>query len=312
MSARKPLPYVLARGAFATSTAADFGVSRGRMRAADMSIPFRGVRSTGVDPDSLVERSRAAAVFMSDDEAFCHSTALALWAAPLPYALEHAPSALHIGTRGTTRRRRAGVIGHRLPADTSMCLSPDGVRTVLPATAWCQLASQRDERTDREMVVALVSAADFLLTGRRRRGGREPAVCRASDLHRAVAAHGSGRGARALAEAVALARSGVDSPKETELRLMLRDAGLRDPVIGHVIRTRIGPLEPDLAYPHRLVLLEYEGDVHRENRRRWRGDFEHVRAFQQAGWTVIRVNADDLSDVSRRAALVAHLRALLT
>ncbi|WP_300266578.1 hypothetical protein [Microbacterium sp.] len=51
--------------------------------------------------------------------------------------------------------------------------------------------------------------------------------------------------------------------------------------------------------------------MHRTNKRRWRGDFDRVRAFQEAGWTVIRVNADDLSDAKRRVALVAQLRGLL-
>ncbi|WP_194421869.1 hypothetical protein [Microbacterium abyssi] len=312
MSARRPLPYFLATGAFATSTASEFGISRGRMRAADLATPFRGVRSVGLDLYDLVQRSRAAAVFMGENEAFCHSTALGLWGAPLPLALELVDSALHIGTRGTTRRRRTGVIGHRISADTSMCLSPDGLRTVVPATAWCQFASQRDGRTDAEMLLALVSAADHLVTGRRRSGGREPAICTTDDLVAAVAAYGSGRGARMLAQALSLVRSGVDSPKETELRLMLGDAGLDEPVVGHVVQTRLGPLEPDLAYPHRRVLIEYEGDAHRENRRRWRGDFERVRAFQEAGWTVIRVNADDLADERRRAALILQLRALLS
>lgn len=311
MSARKPLPYFLTKGAFATNRAGEHGISRGRMRAADLDTPFRGVRSAGLDLEDPLQRSRAAAVFMSDDEAFSHSTALRIWGAPLPDALEREDAHLHIGTCGTTRRRRPGIVGHRLAAHTPMCLSPDGLRTVAPATAWCQFASQRDDRTDVEMRRALVAAGDFLITGRRRKGGREPAICHVDELRSAVIAHGSRRGARMLAEAVSLVRSGVDSPKETELRLLLGEAGLDEPVVGHVVPTRLGPLQPDLAYPHRRVLLEYEGDAHRQNRRRWRGDFERVRAFQQAGWTVIRVNADDLADKARRGALIAQLRALL-
>lgn len=312
MSMRQPLPYFLAQSAFATSTADRFGITRGRLRAADLDTPFRGVRSAGLDLDDLVERGRAASTFMDDAEAFSHSTALGLWRAPLPSALERADAALHIGTRGTTRRRRKGVVGHRLAAETRTCLSPDGLLAVAPARAWCQFASQRDERSDDEMLLALVVVADFLITGRRVNGHREPAICRIDELRDAVAAHGSGRGARLLTRALALARHGVDSPKETELRLMLGAAGLAEPVIGHVIRTRLGPRVPDLAYPDKRVLLEYEGEAHRENRRRWRGDFERVRAFQESGWTVIRVNADDLTDGARRSALVAHLRALLS
>jgi very-short-patch-repair endonuclease len=313
MTARRPLPYYLAQGAFTISQAAEHGLSRGRMRAADLDRPFRGVRSAGLDLDDLVQRCRAAVVFMNDREAFSHSTALGLWNAPLPAGLGLPDAAVHIGTFGSTRRRRSGVNGHRLAEGTPICLSPDGLPTVAPATAWCQMASQRGDLTETRMLLALVSVADHLVTGkRRRRGGREQPTCRPQELRDAVAVHGARRGARVLAEALTLMRVGVDSPKETELRLELCAAGLGEPEVGRVIHTRIGPLTPDLAYPHRRVLIEYEGDLHRENRRRWRGDFERVRAFQEAGWTVIRVNSDDLSDGARRAALIHQLRALLS
>ena len=161
------------------------------------------------------------------------------------------------------------------------------------------------------MLLALVSVADYLITGRRARGVREQATCTTDELHASVAAHGSARGARLLTRALTLMRIGVDSPKETELRLVLLAAGLGVAEVGHVIQTRLGRLTPDLAYPASRVLIEYEGGLHRTDRRRWRGDFDRVRAFQQAGWTVIRVNSDDLTDAVRRAALIAQLRALL-
>lgn len=312
VNARRPLPYYLVSGSFAISRAEEHGITRGRLRASDLDIPFRGVRSAGLDLDDLVQRCRAAETFMDEREAFSHSTALGLWGAPLPSDLQTADAVLHIGTRDSTRRRRKGVVGHRLPPDTSTRLSPDGLITLAPATAWCQFASQQGERSDDVMLLALVAVADFLVTGQRIRGIRGTPACTVKELDAAVDRHGAGRGARLLSRALPLVRIGVDSPKETELRLILREAGLGEPSIGHVIQTRLGPLEPDLAYPDRRVLLEYEGDTHRRDQRRWRGDFERVRAFQQAGWVVIRVNADDLSDPVRRGALIAHLRALLT
>lgn len=311
MTERRPLPSYLTQSAFATSRADELGVSRSRLRASDLDTPFRGVRSAGLDLNYLVSRCRAAAAFMGDQDAFSHSTALGLFGAPLPAEFDGADAALHIGTHGTTRRRRTDVTGHRLARATAVRLSPDGLLTVAPATAWCQFASQRGRRTDEVMLLALVSAADYLITGQRLQGVREPAACTTEELRAAAIAHGSARGARLLAQALALMKIGVDSPKETELRLMLVTAGLGAPQVGFVIQTRLGPLTPDLAYPVRRVLIEYEGDLHRTNRRRWRGDFDRVRAFQEAGWTVIRVNSDDLTDAVRRAALIAQLGALL-
>lgn len=311
VNARRPLPYFLDKGAFAVADADRLGITRNRLRASDVDAPFRGVRSVGLDLSEHVQRCRAAAVLLGEHEVFSHSTALLLWDAPLPMDLTAADADVHIGARIGDRRRREGVAGHRIPQGTRTRLSPDGLPVVAPATAWCQFASQRGDRTEDVMLIALVAVADFLLTGQRIRGQREPALCTETDLTDAVAQHGSGRGARLLARALPLARSGVDSAQETELRLLLCDAGLGTPVIGHIIRTRLGPLAPDLAYPHRRVLLEYEGDLHRTDRRRWRGDFERVRAFQEAGWTVIRVNADDLAEDHRRDALIAQLCALL-
>lgn len=313
MTARAQLPFYLAKGAFATADAEMHGISQSRLRAGDLNAPFRGVRSAGLDLDELVDRCRGAEAFMDDRETFCHSTALGLWGAPLPSDLAGAEPALHIGTRGSTRRRRDGVVGHRLAPSTPVVMNPDGLMTVPPATAWCQFASQQGHRSRWKMLLALVCVADFLVTGQRvrGRGRRKPPACTPSQLRSAVLAHGAGRGARLLAEALSLTRIGSDSPKETELRLRLWEADIPEPRIGYVIPTRLGPLEPDLAYPDTRVLIEYEGDQHRADRRQWRGDFERVRAFQQAGWTVIRVNADDLSDAPRRAALIAQIRALL-
>lgn len=311
MTERRPLPYFLTQSAFATSRAAELGVSRSRMRASDLQNPFRGVRSAGLNLEDLIQRCRAAAAFMGEQDAFSHSTALGLWGAPLPADLDGAHVALHIGTHGTTRRRRGGVVGHRRARETTVRTSSDGLVTVAPATAWCQFASQRGVRTDEEMLLALVSAADYLITGQRTHGARERATCTIAEMYAAATSHGSARGARLLTQALALMCAGVDSPKETELRLVLVTAGLEAPEVGHVIQTRLGLLTPDLAYPLRRVLIEYEGDLHRTDRRRWRGDFDRVRAFQQAGWTVIRVNSDDLTDPVRCAALINQLRALL-
>ena len=272
MTARRPLPFHLAQNAFATSRGEELGVSRSRMRASDLDTPFRGVRSAGLDLSDLVQRCRAATTFMGERDVFSHATALGLWGAPLPI-LDGADAALHIGTYGTGRRRRQEIVGHRLVAGTPQLLSPDGLRAVAPATARCQFASQQGELTSEAMLLALVSVADYLITGRRARGGREPAACTTEQLHAAAAAHGSARGARMLAQALPLMRVGVDSPKETELRLPLVAAGLGAPEVGHVIQTRLGAAHSGSGVPGQRSAHRVRGrSASRESARSGRGE----------------------------------------
>ena len=57
------------------------------------------------------------------------------------------------------------------------------------------------------------------------------------------------------------------------------------------------------------MLIEYEGDGHRE-RRQFRKDIGRTEEFIDAGWRVIRAMADDLRDPTRKLAIIR--RALAT
>lgn len=98
-------------------------------------------------------------------------------------------------------------------------------------------------------------------------------------------------GNRRLQRALALARVGVGSPPETELRLRLIDAGLPSPIVGHTIATSVGDLHPDLAYPVWRIALEYEGDHHRVSGSQWDHDITRERLIRRAGWEYLRVTA---------------------
>ncbi|MFT4259002.1 hypothetical protein [Microbacterium sp.] len=303
MTRPEDLPAYLADSAFTTRTGARAGLSRSRLRAADLTRPHHGVRAVGLDLSDYVDRCRAAAVAAGERAAVSHVSALVLWGAPVPSGVVGEHAAIHV-TTASGRIRRPGIVGHEGAEPSQFVQAPMGVRAIAPAVAWCQYAADAD-------FVSLVAIGDFLVTGRRRGRRRERAICTIEELRQAVADHGARRGARMLARALSAIREGVDSRQETELRLLLVDAGLPEPAIGVRVATHLGELVPDLAYPGARVILEYEGDHHRTDRRQWRSDFERVRAFQRAGWIVIRVNADDLADARRRASLVAQVRDLL-
>jgi len=112
-----------------------------------------------------------------------------------------------------------------------------------------------------------------------------------------------------LERAVALIRRNVRSAKESELRLLLLAAGLPEPEINGTIVDEQGwfVAECDLVYRGAKVVLEYEGDGHRE-RARFRKDISRYDRLQDLGWRVIRVTQEDLN---HPADLLARVRRAL-
>ncbi len=237
---------------------------------------------------------------MRPHQAFSHLTAAELWGMPLP----RSGGPLHVmamGERG--RMRRPGVVGWERSEVDLVVRRRFGLPVFAPADVWCQLASE----LPREWFVA---AGDFLLSGARTDRGREQPLCTRDELHAAIRRHGRRRGARALAEALSLLRSPVDSPRETLLRLALTDGGLPEPVVQPAIMTAAGILHSDLGYLEERLLLEYQGDEHRTSRARWLKDLTRVQLFEDAGYRVMLVGAHDVD--GRSLPLVQRVRRALS
>ncbi len=106
-------------------------------------------------------------------------------------------------------------------------------------------------------------------------------------------------------------RDGVDSVKESELRLLLARQGIEEPVVQCPVRidgpgTRI-IARLDLGWPHHRVGVEYDGRVHLELHQHSRDLVRH-NLIRAAGWTVLQVDARGLR---RPEPILAQLRALL-
>lgn len=316
MPRRVPLPHEVHTRAFTVGEGMRWGLSAGRLRGRDLQRPFHGVRAAGVDLGVLAARCAALGVLLDDRHAISHVSAAALWGAPLPQRLEAERRDIDVAALGGGRMRRAGGNGHEAAADLPVVRSPWGFLVVNPATTWCQLAADASHPSPARRIplsdAELVAVADAFVSGRRTPGGRRTEVrCSPADLAAAVERHGTRRGAAALARALPRVREGVDSPRETMLRLQISDAGLPEPEIGVEVATADGTFFLDLAYRHEKVDLEYEGDHHRSDVRQWRHDIRRVRALQDAGWLVVRVTADDLASPRARAALFGHIRRVL-
>ncbi len=101
------------------------------------------------------------------------------------------------------------------------------------------------------------------------------------------------RGRRHLCNAIDLIRPGVDSPRETDLRLWMISVGLPEPTVHPKIETDLprGKVEPDLGYEEARLALEYEGDHHRSSPEQWTRDIERDEAMRDAGWIVLKVTS---------------------
>jgi hypothetical protein len=299
MSSRRSLPPDLVGRPFTASEARRWGVRPDRLSDPDLDHPFHGVHGTGLGGD-IVALCAAYRLRMRSDAVFTSVTAAQLWDLPLPERLVR-DGRLHVGVpAGTPAPRGRGVVGHRMAWGTSAAVEVHGLPVLDRAETWCDLAGLL---THDELTVV----ADALLAPEHGQPEETLAIL-ASRVDEPFRRHRS-----ALRAALARARTGVRSPRETLLRLLIVDAGFPEPEVAVRIVSRDGRClgESDLGYRGERVLLEYEGDHHRTDKRQFRKDIRRREDFEDEGWTVLRVTADDMDSPGGRAQFFQRLRGRL-
>ncbi|WP_460774936.1 DUF559 domain-containing protein [Microbacterium sp. GXF7504] len=270
-----PLPDDLPE-AFDLATAAALGIPPGRLRRTDLDVPFRGVRVRGGPPPAADLRALclAYAPRLKPWQFFSHETALGLLGVPLP-EWPYRPG-LHVAAHRPAREPRLrGVVGHRLQLrEPAVLRDAAGLPVEHPVRAWRQCATVW--RID-----DLVAAADHIVSQR---------WADAHDLAHEVEVMGDAAGAP-LRRALALARGGVRSPRETRLRLRLIRAALPEPAVGWLLRSPRGAFvaELDLAYPRYRVAVEYDGRVHAEDAAQFERDADRWDRIRAEGWELVRI-----------------------
>jgi hypothetical protein len=296
MSPRRPLPLDFALAPFTVHEARARGVSEKRLRASDLVVPVRGVRLLREDAGSLIERCRALELHLVHaSAAFSHATAAMLWGLPLPLRLQTAKW-LHVTVwDGVYPPRVREVVGHRAIDPPHIALHR-GVKLVAAADSWCQLSTTLGE-------LELIQAGDRLL-------GRPQPLATAAELDDAIARYGKRRGCRVLRAAREHLRVGSESPKETELRVVVIEAGFPEPEPNGVIVLRSGrKTHGDLVFRRWKVLLEYDGDHHREDAAQWAKDVDRLNELAANDWLVIRVNKrSPFDEVARQLSDALELR----
>jgi hypothetical protein len=149
-----------------------------------------------------------------------------------------------------------------------------------------------------------------------RRGAVHSAVVRLDALARATGfkvedvlgvsrRHPRSPGLRRLETALELVDAGAQSPRESYLRLLLIDAGFprpqtQIPVLG---ADGMPVAHVDVGWEEHMVGVEYDGDQHQTDRRRYVYDIQRLETLERMGWIIVRVVAED-----HRANVVRRVR----
>lgn len=308
MQAPNPLPPELG-DIFRVADASALGVPKGRLRARDLIAPFWGVRAAAgpCDDDGTRDAEARRQVLryvprLAPDAFFTHRSAALLWRLPISVS---ADEVVHVGVPAPRRPPRGvGVRGHKVASQHVSVRMLDGVPVAGPASTWAQLGAMLDVRD-------LVAVGDAIVRVPRVTGGRpghpSSALGTIAQLQAVIFA-GRRVGINRLRAALPLIRAGAASRPETHVRLDLADAGLPEPELDVEVRDASGRLLgiSEMVYSLWRVAVEYEGDHHRTDTQQWNRDIDKYRAYAEAGWTPVRVTAENLYGKGPRPAVLVR------
>lgn len=279
MSRPRPLPPPLSGQPFTIKQAKAAGLTRRRARARDLASPCHGVRIPASANLTLLVRARSLA--LATGAVASHLTAAALWGFPLPRCFDpHV--VVHLMCRpGGRAVRRKDVRGHQAVLMPEEIVEGRYVACTSPLRTWFDLAGMLDLQD-------LVIAGDFLLR-------RRNPLSTLAALDAFLAAKAGRPGYRKAMKARSLIRADTDSPKETELRLLLVRSGLPEPAINLPLLDETGGWiqDPDMTYEKFKIAIQYDGGHHATPTQR-RSDIFRDENARGLGWLVVVLTQWDL------------------
>lgn len=239
---------------------------------------FQGVYLPAGEVITVRQRARAALMIAPDGSYASHHTAAALWGAVAPDTRD---THISVPDDGLTRSIRRGIAAHRGDARIP-AVRHRGLLVAPPSAVFLQMAAVAPD------LVELVVLGDSLVRAGRTTPEELIEITKMWD----------GKGARRARRAAGLVRSGVDSPMETRLRMLIVLAGYPEPVVNVILRHENGEwrVRLDLSFPHLKLIIEYDGWHHRLERRQWSSDLKRREWLEGQGWRVIVVNSDAFYD----------------
>ena len=287
MLMRLPQPLYLPRETARLLTSSELralGVSRGRSYSSDLSRPIRGViAAPGLDPAAPDVLLAAVQAILDEGHFLSRRTAARELEIPV-----RASGLIEVGAVCPRKpRHRAELSGHQLRAGVLRELPQGPLWLPHPADVWGLLAAFGDTGE-------LVAAGDFLISGKSRHSAP---VCSRGELEETVQRFQGMRGIGQLKRALLLLCTGVESPAESDLRLVIVRAGLPTPQTSCPVETRDRLLHADLGYPDLRIAIECDGAYHFDGSvHNARLDNERIEAMIDAGWRVLRATGLDLRD----------------
>ncbi len=223
--------------------------------------------------------SRVAAVLLTapPSAVASHSTAAELWGLEIP--LQRPDARVHLTVDpGSAIRARADRCVHRTARVPGDVTSRRGQPLTTPQRTWRDLAGVLQPP-------ALLAVTDQLLVR----------LCSQQDLSDALDRRPGGRGAKRARDVLPLADARAGSPMESVLRWLLHEAGLPAPVLQYRIVDAAGRVVAvvDMAWPERRLVVEFDGDVHRE-RDVFVRDLRRQNGLVLTDWSVLRYTSADV------------------
>ena len=277
--------------------------TRSDVRAAGLSVrELRHPDVVRLSRDAYLPRalrgdlaSRLAVVLLTSPPGavISHLSAADVWGLQIPFR-NRADDRVHVtipaGSRAESRSDRRL---YRLPLGEDDVVRKGSVPVTSPARTWRDLAGILEPP-------ALLAATDQLLKG----------LATREELGEELARRPAGRGCARARQVLPIADRRADSPMESVLRWLLHDAHLPTPELQFRIRDGGGVIvaAADMAWPQHKVLVEFDGDVHRE-RKPFVEDRRRQNRVVMAGWTVLRFTSADV--YGDAAGVLAQIRRAL-
>ena len=239
--------------------------------------------------------SRLAAVLLTapPGAVISHLSAADVWDLQIPLR-DRDDDRVHLTIpEGSSAESRVDRRLYRMPIGDLDVVRRRSVPVTSPARTWRDLAGILEPP-------ALLAATDQIMNG----------LASRRELQEELARRPRGRGCARARLVLPIASPLAGSPMESVLRWLIHDGGLPMPQLQFPVRDARGLVvaDADMAWPKHKVLVEFDGDVHRE-RKTFVNDRRRQNRVVAAGWIVLRYTSADVYGDPR--GVLAQIRGAL-